>query len=390
MKKIICLIAVIIITASFIFINKKGKVEAIDYETRGVFISYLEYQKYLKGKGKEEIDNVIKEIIDSLDKYFINTIYLQVRMESDAIYKSNIFPSSESIVSKQGDKLEIDVLSTFIKYAKLKNIKIYAWINPYRISSSTDINKLSVNNPAYKYLNTNHVKIIENKGIYYNPASKIVKNLIVSGVLEIVENYDIAGILFDDYFYPSTDIDLENYEEYKDIMTIKDYRLMQVNDLIRLVYKTIKSINSNIEFGISPDGNIENNYELSYADVKTWLSEEGYIDFIMPQLYYGFYNDIKPFIKTANEWNNLIKNNVRLILALSLYKSGNIDEYAKSGSNEWIDYNDIISREIEYGRVLSHYDGYSLFRYEYLVDYKNPCLDKEIENYLKAITKKIN
>lgn len=377
MKKIFCLSAVIMITAFFIL----NKTEARIKETRGVFISYLEYKELFNNKNDNEINKTIKNIIDNLDKYYINTIYLQVRMFSDSIYKSKIFPTTDII------KSNIDILDTFIKYAKLKNIKVYAWINPYRISNSTDISNIPKNSPAYLYLNTNHVEVIKDKGIYYNPASKIVKNLIISGVVEIINNYKVDGIMFDDYFYPSDTIDLKNYEEYKDTISIKDFRLSQVNELIQNVYMTIKSKNKNIEFGVSPDGNINNNYSYIYADVKKWLSEDGYIDFIMPQLYYGFNHEIKPFIKTVNEWNNLIKNNTKLIVALSLYKSGNIDEYAQSGSNEWIDNSNIISKEIAYSRNLSNYQGYSLFRYNYLVDDKNLNLNKELENYLKLINK---
>ena len=387
---IMFLIVVIIVTTIFLingFINNKQEIveeeivkdvvlEKVDNinneEIRGIFISYLEYESHFFNKDETKIDEEIKEMINSLKEYKINTIYLQVRMFSDSIYKSNIFPFTN--IFKQ-----IDALDIFIKYAKKSNIKIYAWINPYRISFNTDISKINSDNPAYSYLNTNHVKVIENKGIYYNPASDVVKNLIVSGITEIVENYDIAGIIFDDYFYPDKTIDLENYEKVKDTISLDDYRLEQVNDLIRKVYKEIKRINKNVEFGISPNGNIENNYDYIYADVKRWMMEKDYIDFIMPQVYYGFYNESKPFIKTVNEWNDLIKNDIKMIVSLALYKSGSIDEYAKSGKTEWIDYNDIISREIEYSRKLSNYKGFSIFRYDDLINNKNG----EVDNYLK-------
>ena len=372
MKKKLCLLAVMIVTAFFMINNKSS-----NEETRGVFISYLEYEEYFTNKSNKEIENTIKDMTNSLNKYNINTIYLQVRMFSDSIYKSNIFPKT-SIIDNN-----IDLLALFLKYGKNNNIKIYAWINPYRISHSTDTSKIPKNNPAYKYLNTNNIEVVENKGIYYNPASKEVKDLIISGVKEIVENYEVSGILFDDYFYPSNTIDLENYKEYQDQMSLTDFRLAQTNELIRSVYKTIKNINKKVMFGVSPDGNITNNYEYIYADVKKWLSEEEYVDFIMPQLYYGFYNETKPFIKTVNEWNDLIKNDTKLIVALALYKSGKIDEYAKSGDHEWIDHNDIIKREIDYSKTLLNYNGYSLFRLDNLLKTDNPYLAKEIENYLK-------
>ena len=84
----------------------------------------------------------------------------------------------------------------------------------------------------------------------------------------------------------------------------------------------------------------------------------------MPQVYYGFLNSTKPFEDTVKSWNNLITNNIELIPALAFYKTGNIDEYAKEGSNEWIEYNNIISREVMLSRELSNYSGFAIFRYD--------------------------
>ena len=124
-----------------------------------------------------------------------------------------------------------------------------------------------------------------------------------------------------------------------------------------------------VSFGISPDGNISNNYDKVFADVKTWLSSSEYVDFIMPQVYYGFFNESKAFKTVIDEWNNLIKNDdIKLYIALAFYKVGLIDKYAKSGSDEWILNDDIIMREIILARNLKYYEGFSLFRYGYLFD----------------------
>ena len=376
--KVALLAVITIITAFFISQNKieikdevKNSVVKTKIEKRAIFISYIEYQDYLKGKNKQDITNEITKMIDNIKKYKFNMLILHVSPFSDAIYESKIFPSSSSIVNKEGEKLPIDVLSYFIEVAHKNNIELHAWINPYRISNSTDVTKLSSTNPAYKWLNTNNVKVIENKGIYYNPASSEVHDLIISGIEEIVKNYDVDGIHLDDYFYPDTTIDLENYQPFENTISLTDYRLSNINKLVKDIYDKIKSINNKVLFGISPEGNIENNYNNNYADVKKWISEKGYIDYIMPQLYYGFLNESKPFLKTLNEWYDLVKIDIAFIPALALYKSGTIDEYAKSGKYEWIENNDIIVREIKSLKSLKKYDGYSLFRYSNLINYIN-------------------
>lgn len=376
--KVALLAVITIITAFFISQNKieikdevKNSVVKTKIEKKAIFISYIEYQDYLKGKNKQDITNEITKMIDNIKKYKFNMLILHVSPFSDAIYESKIFPSSSSIVNKEGEKLPIDVLSYFIEVAHKNNIELHAWINPYRISNSTDVTKLSSTNPAYKWLNTNNVKVIENKGIYYNPASSEVHDLIISGIEEIVKNYDVDGIHLDDYFYPDTTIDLENYQPFENTISLTDYRLSNTNKLVKDIYDKIKSINNKVLFGISPEGNIENNYNNNYADVKKWISEKGYIDYIMPQLYYGFLNESKPFLKTLNEWYDLVKIDIAFIPALALYKSGTIDEYAKSGKYEWIENNDIIVREIKSLKSLKKYDGYSLFRYSNLINYSD-------------------
>ncbi len=383
MKKIY-IIAVIVITAFCMSKLYNMKTKSNPVESRGIFISYIECLNHLKNKSEIETKSEINNIIDNVKKYHFNRIYLQVRPFSDSIYNSEIFPSSYTIVSSQGDKPSIDVLAYFISQAKKNNIELYAWINPYRISNDTNTTKLSNTNPAYKWLNTNNVKIIKDKGIFYNPSSEEVINLIIEGVKEIVRNYKIDGILLDDYFYPDDTIDLENYQKVASQISLTDYRLNKVNELVSGIYKSIKEINNKIQFGISPDGNLDNNYNIHYADVKTWLSEDGYIDYIMPQLYYGFNNETRPFIKTLNEWNSLIKNDTKLITALSLYKAGTIDKYAKAGKYEWIENSNIIRKQIQVARNIINYTGYAIFRYDYFINNNNNInLQQEIGEYEK-------
>ncbi len=364
-----------------------GYRKAKEEEKRAVFFSYAQIEKYFKEKEESKIKASVSEILTFLKEKGFNMILMQVRPFSDAIYESKIYPISRMLVEKEGNPYPIDLLDYFIKEAHKKNIEVHAWINPYRIRNNTDIESISIKSPAYKWIGTRNVAIIEGKGIYYNPASKDVQDLIVQGIEELINNYDIDGIHFDDYFYPNDTIDEEEYKEYQSVMSKKDFHLMQVNTLVKRVYETVKK-KKNLVFGISPEGNIENNYVRNYADIKTWLKEEGYIDYIMPQIYYGFENEVKPFERTLEEWNSLIENNVSLLPALALYKSGEIDQYAKSGQNEWKENTDIIKREVEISRKKNKYKGFSIFQFDYLYkDTENKNLIQERENLFKLLEK---
>ncbi len=380
MKNKLLYIILIIVLAIFLFpVNTQSEKKEKSTEVRGVFLSYIELRNYLQGKDQKTSKKNIRKIIETIKQNKLNLLILQVRPFSDAIYPSKIFPSSKVVVEKEGDKLLYDYLDYFIKQAHKQNIQIHAWINPYRVSSSTDTSLLHVSNPASQWLGTSHVEVIENQGIFYNPASEKVKDLIVDGVEELVQNYDIDGIHFDDYFYPSKTIDLVSYEESETKDSLYTYRLNNVNDLIKRVYNTVHK-RKNCVFGISPQGNIENNYQTQFADVKTWASKEGYVDYLMPQVYYGFFNEVKPYYEVVKEWNELVHSNVSLYFTLALYKTGVVDTFAKSGANEWIEENDILKKEIVIARNLKHYGGFSIFRYDYLINQ-----ELQVENTVKEI-----
>ena len=369
---------------AFVSASKNSEIFQEEQEIRGIYISYLEYLTYFQGNSLNINKAYINKMLDNVKSLKFNTIFLQVSPFSDSIYNSKIFPYSYTLSGVEGKNPGMDYLDYFLREGHKRNLKIHAWINPYRISSTNDITKLSKDNPAYSLLNTNDVKI-SNLGIYYNPASPKAIDLILKQVYELISNYDLDGIHFDDYFYVDQEIDNENYLKYSlnnPNITLGDYRLQIVNTMIKSVYKLIKDYNSKIIFSIAPDGNINNNYDLHFADVKTWLKEDNYVDIIMPQVYYGFENQYKPFIETVTEWNNLIENKVKIIPVLAFYKVGSFDNQAGSGGNEWQDNDNIISRQINYVKTLNKYEGFSLFRYDFLYnqDFKNLKTDIELEN----------
>ena len=363
--------------------NEKG-------EKRAIFLSYLEFNKYLRDNSEDNSKKNIINILDNIKKNKFNMLIIQVRPFADAIYQSKIFPISET-VKVNGQNPNYDILQFVIEQSKKREIEVHAWINPYRISSSTDLSTLSNSDLIAEFISTNRASLVEGKGIFFNPASEDVNKIIVSGVKELVRNYKIDGIHFDDYFYPDYDIDLNNYQEYIEkggSLSIEDFRYNVILTLIKDVYSSIKEINSNVVFGISPEGNIENNYNNHFLNIEELLKNEGYIDYIMPQIYFGFENSSQPFIKTMNKWNDLIKtSSVELIPALAFYKVGSYDKYAKEGKNEWIENTNVISRQIIESRKITNYGGFALFRYDFLFDENkfNENSHKEFEALTKVL-----
>ena len=387
MKNFFVSLIFIIIIGALLIINAPKVKEDSFLEKRSVFISYIELNENINNRSvvdsKKNIDLMIKNIKDM----GFNEIILQVRSFCDAIYDSDIYPYSMMVSSEEGVNPGYDILEYFIEKAHYNDINLIAWINPYRVRNSKDISSISEKSPVYKYLDSDILYVGD--GIYLNPSKEETLNLVVEGVREIVENYDVDGILFDDYFYPNNEIDRDDYSEYlkdNEFISKEQYNLNVVSKMIKEVYSVCQK--NKVLFGVSPDGNMENNYEKVFADVKKWCSEEGYIDFIMPQVYYGFYNEVKPFKTVVDEWESIITNEkIKLYIALAFYKVGEIDKYAKSGSEEWINNNDIIMREILISRNLNKYQGFSLFRYDFVFDDdKYTSISKvEIENMKKVL-----
>lgn len=380
--KNMAVVVFILFTLSFFFLFEDSDITLEDnnkyVEDRAIYFSYIEFSKYITGFDDITQRKNIIEVLDNIKNLGFNRIIVHVRPFSDSMYESNYYPISKYILNDKGDVPSYDVLEFFINEAHKRNIKFDAWVNPYRVSNLNDESLLTDYSSK------------TDSGIYLNPAKTEVQELIVDGIVEIVENYDVDGIHFDDYFYPDKKIDLDDYKEYVvngGKLSIEEFRYNNVKNLIKNVYSSIKRINKNVLFGIAPVGNIDNCYNESFLDIKYILSHSGYVDYIMPQIYYGFYNETRPFKETIDYWNSLIKSDIKLIPALAIYKSGSVDKYAHSGKNEWIENTDIIKREILYSRGLSNYSGFSLFSYNYIFnkEYLNDHNKKEIDNIKRTL-----
>lgn len=338
---------------------------------KAVWMTYYELSGFTQDHTEQEFKKEISKAFKELSSKGFNRVTVQVRPYADAFYDSAYFPTSAYCFKEQGSELEYDPLSIMVESAHKHKLSIEAWINPYRISTSDDFSLLSDKNIAVEWQNTDNLIICES-GIYFNPASEKVTELISNGAKEIAEHYQVDSICFDDYFYPSTDeeIDKASFEAYKNKggkLELADWRRDNVNNMIKSVYSTIKSVNENITFGVSPASNISGNYNNLYADVNKWCTEEGYVDYICPQIYFGFQNEKQPFMKTAKSWIQMA--DCTLYVALPLYKADKEDEFAgESGVNEFVDNNNIIARQVTYLSKLNEVKGYYIFSYSFLKD----------------------
>lgn len=355
-----------------------------DEEMRGVWVSYMELSmENESSKTQKAFEDKFTEIAQKCRESGFNTLIVQVRPFCDALYKSSYFPWSHILTGTQGENSQYDALQIMCDICKENNLKIHAWINPYRVSSNETPKKLSDNNP---YIKNSKIGIKTDNGIFLDPSNETAQQLISDGVKEIAENYDVDGIQFDDYFYPTEDesFDKKQYEAYiekygkENSMSLDNWRMQNVNTLICKVYRTIKSVDSSVEFGISPQGNIGNNDGL-YADVKSWCTCKGFADYICPQIYFSLENPALPFEDCLDSWTSLdFDENVKLYVGLGGYKAGN-GEYDEE---TWLLSDSILADEYDILRNNKSVRGFMLYSYNSLED---DTAKKEINNLINAL-----
>lgn len=261
-------------------------------------------------------------IFDEHQKSGINAILLQVRPAADAFYSQSTEPWSRFLSGKQGlaPSPFYDPLAFAIDEAHKRGMELHAWFNPYRASttlSSTELSNqhISRTNPHW-FFNYGGKKL-------FNPGLPEVRDYIVQTIMNVVKNYDIDGVHFDDYFYPYPEKgqvirDAEEFSKYGTAFkNIGDWRRHNVDTLIKTLAENIHREKSYVKFGISPFGIWRNKsqdpagsesngldgYGTLYADARKWI-QNGWIDYINPQIYFPFKNRAAAFEKLTDWWSD--------------------------------------------------------------------------------------
>lgn len=372
----------------------------VQIEFRAVWFTYIEfapgykYNSYTFNEFKKKVDTMFDQCVSD----HMTAVIVQVRPFSDALYQSAYFPWSGYVSGEQGKDPGFDPMGYMVEAAHERGLEFHAYLNPYRVETVKNYSLLSDDNPAKKWLSDDNPQndrnvLRFNNQYYYNPAVEEVQELIVNGVREIVENYDVDGIHFDDYFYPTLgdkykkNFDYVEYNDYASIMDasgleakgIADWRRDNVSNLVKKVYAAVKKADPSVVFGISPAGNLANlrSDKQYYVDVDRWLSEDGFIDYICPQIYWGFENKTCPFAETVDRWIEVTKNpKVNLYVGLAGHYAGT------NTTSEWESNTNILSKQVKYLRNTNFADGFFFYRYDFLTASRS---QKEVQTLRKLL-----
>lgn len=276
--------------------------------------------------------NEMVKYLDVLQKNNFNAIYFQVRTMSDAFYKSSYEPWSSYLTGTRGKDPGWDPLAFVVEECHKRGMECHAWVNPYRFSTGS--NWSTAQDQALKSAGMllAYTKSDGKTTTILNPGLESVRKRIVDVCKEIISNYDVDGLVFDDYFYPegipvtSSAGDYDLWQKSGASMTFGDWRRNNVNQMVADVYNMVQQQKPYVRFGISPAGaactsaavaakhGIDRcpvasdwQYDGIFSDPVAWL-EAGTIDYISPQLYWKTNHKTNPFGPMTKWWSYVAKH----------------------------------------------------------------------------------
>lgn len=380
---------------------------------RGVWVSTVANIDVPKGLPENEYKEYLTKMIENIASYNINTIIFQVRPNNDAFYPSKLNPWSRYITGEEGKDPGFDVLKYVIEEAKRHDIKVHAWMNPYRVSQAS-LDQLNMTKEEYlatlapnnfARLHPEHTILDGANKIILSPSHPEVIDFVTKTIMEVVDNYDVEGVHIDDYFYPYAKIpeerEQEDYLKYRldETQCLDDFRRMNVNKMIKSIHDALKNSfsknNKKVLFGISPfaiyrtnsailEGGWEKGsynaagalqcYSELYSDVYLWM-KENWIDYVVPQVYFPFERKDVTYHDLTKWWSDICnETHTILYIGMGLYQMG---------SNEvWQNPNEI-ENQLRFNCNFNNVAGTIFFTYHDLVKGQNEIKDEALDTIKK-------
>ena len=355
---------------------------------RGVWVATVENIDFSKSGSAQEFQKKFIQVADHLKSIHATAMIFQIRPMNDAFYPSKLNPWSKFMTGQEGGSFgKFDPLAFMIRECHKRNIEFHAWLNPYRVahnvkgSTGAELQKLSRKN--YARQNPDQVlNVPGNNGerlLILDPGHPEVQSFLLATVREIILNYDVDAIHFDDYFYPyegTGGTDAGTYRKYNPRkLSLEQWRRNNVTTMVASVSRMIRTVNQQqkrkIQFGISPFGiwaNRKNmkhgsltggseSYFKQYADTRLWV-KSGYLDYIVPQLYWTFGHTTAPYAHLTDWWADTVRGTrTKLYIGHSAARQGENKEW----SNPLEIYN-----QMRYNTMLPNVHGSVLYSYSKL------------------------
>ncbi|GHC74801.1 glycosyl hydrolase [Nocardiopsis terrae] len=301
-----------------------------------------------QGQSPEEQQADLADLYDEAVANGLNAVFVQIRPTADAFWPSPHEPWSEWLTGEQGGDPGYDPLEFAVEEAHARNLEFHAWYNPYRVAMHDDPGALVEDHPARR----NPDWVFEYGGkLYYDPGVPEAREFVIEAMMHSVENYDLDGVHFDDYFYPypvaGVELpDQDTYAEHGDgFDDVGDWRRNNVDLMVREMSEAVKAAKPHVKFGISPfgiwrnsstdpegsDTNGSQSYDNQYADSRRWV-REGWLDYINPQVYWEIGLPVADYAVLVPWWAEVVAGTgTHLYIGQAAYKAGNEGAWSDPG-----------------------------------------------------------
>ena len=363
------------------------------YEFRSAWVATvwcLDWPSQGAGAAKQKAQ--MDRLLDSLQVNRFNAVNFQVRSMCDAMYQSSMEPWSSYLTGTRGQDPGFDPLQYVVEGCHKRGMECHAWVNPYRWSTGTDWNT-----PQDQELKEDGWLLTHGSTIILDPGQQRTIDRIVAVCKEIITNYDVDGILYDDYFYPDgipTDASAQDYVEWQasgTSLSFADWRRDNVNRMVQAVYDMIQETRPEVRYGISPAGVAASSaavagkhgvdpcpagsdwqYNGIFSDPLAWLEAQS-IDYISPQVYWRIGHSSNDYSLITPWWGEVAAHFGRQVY-ISSYIAGLTSSSTEVQYKEYAD-------EVELNRTSSQ-DGYpgAIF---YSCKYLYAINDNSLAHYLK-------
>lgn len=414
-------------------------------EFRGVWVSTIENIDIKKYTSAADFRKAYSTIVANLKNAGFTALIFQVRPMNDAFYPSVLNPWSRWMTGTEGaafsDEPGFDPMLYMVNTAHRAGLEFHAWLNPYRVISRTPLQKADYLNTLdrknFARKNPNLVLAIPYDGsrmLILNPGEPQVIRFLLQTVQEIVRKYDVDAIHFDDYFYPYADVGTLDAETYKKYAakgeTLENWRRRNVDTFIyslkMMLNKHNRAKKKNVKLGISPFGIWANmtptkaeleaeakkkaedakkkksaakkqekapqhrpegsltkgaqSYFKQYADTRRWV-RSGWIDYIAPQLYWGFGHRKAAYAALADWWAGCVRGtNCKLYIGHGFYRLG-------SKNSDWKNPLEM-TYQLLYNSARSEIDGSIFFSYVRIFHPKNDIKKNEAKRIIQTMWRK--
>jgi uncharacterized lipoprotein YddW (UPF0748 family) len=362
------------------------------HEFRGAWIASVTNLDWpVRGASTAAQLQSLRDKLDGLKAVGINAVIFQIRPEQDAFYQSATEPWSYWLTGEQGRAPNpfYDPLAVAIEEAHKRGMELHAWFNPYRVERTVG------NYPLHEsHIGTRHPEwtFTVNNYRQLDPGLPHVRDFVVATVMEVVHNYNIDGVHFDDYFYPYPPNQISNQDDAtfaahnRGFTNRGDWRRNNVDLLVKALADTILAVKPDVKFGISPFGIWKNGvpsgttgmdaYNVIYADAVTWLQNQ-WLDYITPQLYWAFGGG-QDYGLLANWWTSQ-RNDRHHYTGIGAYKAA-----SQTFSGTLYAPNEV-PRQLRFNREREGIDGSIIFRSSNLTRFATQGLADSLRNDINAV-----